>query len=168
MKIWLLSRYYDSSPSLGIVLDIPCLCNYFERKWSIKSQEMLCPYLFWLPIRLFTVLLYHYQISILEGINVVSELILAEISASYDQVSVSTFFAQSQLVLVLTSSKCLSLYEYWSPYPRNLSVSMSFSFDIQPISQPRWVSVSVLSLRLTHFKSQSLHWDTNLFCVWVL
>ena len=78
------------------------------------------------------------------GPQMLSPRYLAEISESLDGVSVSDSisFAQSQLVSVSTSIKFPSLEESHSRHPRNFSVSMSLSLDIQEISQSWWVSVS--------------------------
>ena len=63
-------------------------------------------------------------------------------SESLDGVSVSTSFAQSRLVSVSTCIKFPSLDKSRSRHPRNFSVTMSLSLDIQEIFQSRWVSVS--------------------------
>ena len=81
----------------------------------------------------------------------------AEISECLDGVSVSTSFAQSQLVSVLTSIKFPNLDESRSQHQRNLSVLMSLSLDIQEIFQSRWVSVSTSKKFLSLDESRYQH-----------
>ena len=84
-------------------------------------------------------------------------LIRAEISESLDGVSVSTSFTQSRPVSVLTSIKFSSLDESRSRHPRNFSLSMSLSLDIQENLQSRWVSVSTSKKFLSLDESRSRH-----------
>ena len=81
----------------------------------------------------------------------------AEISDSLDGVSLSTSFAQSKLVSVSTSIKLPSLNESRSHHPKNFSVSMSLSLDIQEIFQSQWVPVSTSKKFLSLDESQSGH-----------